>query len=314
MIIPTSVRMDVSTICQLRCALCRAAGDMKRKNIGYGFLTFDHFKDLLDENPQIRDVELSNWGEVLLNRELPKMLEYAYQMGVATRIEEGVNLNDAPLETLEALVAFKTRVIRCAIDGVTNETYRRYRIGGDLKRVIANIKAINEFKEKYGSSEPRLIFQFIASSDNLHELEGAVLLSRLLKMEIFFKPNYFPQSIPSHQLELIRKYSAYRDEEEFLQNEGRQYMRHQCYQIWRDPQINWDGRLLGCSRNIWGHYAENVFQDGFIECLNNKKMDYARRMLMGKAEPTTDIPCVNCSLYRSMVESGKWITEEELHP
>jgi MoaA/NifB/PqqE/SkfB family radical SAM enzyme len=286
---------------------------MKRKNIGYGFLRFDHFKDLLDENPQIRDVELSNWGEVLLNRELPKMLEYAYQMGVATRIEEGVNLNDAPLETLEALVAFKTKVIRCAIDGVTNESYRRYRIGGDLKRVIANIKAINEFKEKYGSSEPRLVFQFILSSDNLHELEGAVLLSRLLKMEIFFKPNYFTQSIPSHQFDLIRKYSAYRDEEEFLQNEGRHCMRHQCYQLWTDPQINWDGRLLGCSRNIWGHYAENVFQDGFIECLNNKKMDCARRMLMGKAEATTDIPCVNCSLYRVMVESGKWITEEELH-
>lgn len=313
MLIPTSVRIDVSTICQLRCALCRAVGDMKRKNIGYGFLKFDNFKGLLDENPQIRNVELSNWGEVLLNRELPKMLEYACHKGVATRIEEGANLNYAPLETLEALVTFKTEAIHCAIDGVTNKTYKRYRVGGDLKRVIANIKTINEFKEKYCSMEPRLIFQFVASGHNLHEIEGAVLLSRLLKMEIIFKANYFPQSLFPHQLDLIRKYSAYKDEEEFLENEGKHYMRHQCYHLWKEPQINWDGRLLGCSRNIWDNYAENVFQDGFIACVNNKKMSYARKMLMGKVEAVAEIPCFNCSVFRSMVDSGKWITEEELN-
>jgi hypothetical protein len=97
-----------------------------------------------------------------------------------------------------------------------------------------------------------------------------------------------------HELDLLTKYSAHKDEKEFLQNEGRHYMRHQCYHLWKEPQINWDGRLLGCARNIWGNYAENVFQDGLIACVNNEKIGYARKMLMGKVEATADIPCVNC--------------------
>jgi len=71
MLVPASVRIDVSTICQLDCGLCRAVGDMKKKNIGYGFLKFDHFKKILDENPQLRSVELANWGEVLFEQGTP---------------------------------------------------------------------------------------------------------------------------------------------------------------------------------------------------------------------------------------------------
>lgn len=308
----SSVRIDASSICQLDCVLCRAAGKMKRKNIGSGFLKFDNFKSLLDKNPKIKRVELANWGEALLNKDLPKILEYACLNGVATQLEEGANLNFAPLETLEALVAYKTKVIRCAIDGVTKETYRRIRVGGDLEQVIANIQIINSFKEKYHSEEPMLIFQFVISNQNLHEIEGAVLLSKMLKMKLVLKANLFPQAILPNQLDLIRKYSAYKDEHDYLNNEGRHYMRHQCYHLWQNPQINWDGRLLGCARNIWGHYAENVFRDGLEACFNNEKINYARRMLMGNGEVTKDIPCINCSVFRSMSESGMWITEDEL--
>ena len=88
-------------------------------------------------------------------------------------------------------------------------------------------------------------------------------------------------------------------------------MQHQCRQLWKSPQINWDGKLLGCARNIWAVYAENVFQGELIGHLNNEKICYARRMLMGKAPPKADVTCVHCSVHKSIQEAEDWITEEE---
>ena len=92
----------------------------------------------------------------------------------------------------------------------------------------------------------------------------------------------------------------------------RHYMRHLCYEMWLSPQINWDGKLLGCSRNFWGSYAEDVFQAGLLESINNEKMRYARAMLMGQRPLRPDMPCGRCGVFQSMGQFGTWITEEEL--
>ena len=141
-VLPSSIRIDACSLCQLRCTLCPRTSGETEAIIGNGRLKFDHFKCLIDRNPQIRKVELGNFGEVFLNPELPQILRYAFEQGVVTEIEEGVNLNDATEEALEALVKYQTARVRCAIDGVTQKTYQRYRAGGDLKKVIRNYRKL----------------------------------------------------------------------------------------------------------------------------------------------------------------------------
>jgi hypothetical protein len=70
--------------------------------------------------------------------------------------------------------------------------------------------------------------------------------------------------------------------------------------------------LLGCSRNFWGYYEENVFETGFQTSINNEKIQYVREILMGKQPLLSDIPCTHCGVHRSMVEKDNWITEQEL--
>jgi hypothetical protein len=36
-----------------------------------------------------RTVELSNWGDIFLNRELPQIMAYAFERGVALRADNG---------------------------------------------------------------------------------------------------------------------------------------------------------------------------------------------------------------------------------
>lgn len=311
MVNPSAIRIEASSICQLRCPLCPTTRGENTATVGRGFLKFDDFKRLIDRNPQIRRVELGNYGEVFLNRDLAKILEYASSKQVTTTIDEGSNLNFASDEALEALVKYQTDVVRCAVDGVTQASYGTYRVGGDLRKVLNNIRKINFLKEKFHSTRPRLILQFIVFGHNEHEIERAKILSKMLKMDIAFKLNYSSDSFAVHNHDRIRQLVGYGDRAEYLAGRGEHYQRRQCYELWNNPQVNWDGRLLGCSRNIWGIFADNVFESGLVASINNEKMEYARKMLMGQAPERKDMPCLSCSVYQSMHQTGNWITDDE---
>ncbi|MEK7700208.1 MAG: SPASM domain-containing protein [Planctomycetota bacterium] len=309
---PTALCIEACSVCQLRCPLCPTAKGERESLIGSGSLKFQDFQRLIDQNPQICRVELGHFGEVFLNNDLPRILECAHTRHVTTSIDQGANLNHASEEALEALVKYQTAVVRCAIDATTQAAYSQYRVGGDLKNVLRNIQRINRLKEQYHSSRPRLLFQFIVFGHNEHEMERAILLSRMLKMEICLKLNYFPDALPVYNHERVRQFVGYADRREYLEKEEKHYCRHECYGLWLSPQINWDGKLLGCIRNMWGVFGGNVFESDLMEAVNNEKMRYAREMLMGRLPAREDMPCMKCAVYQSMVQYNNWITEKEL--
>lgn len=310
---PTSVRLEACTLCQLQCPLCPGALEGKYRSIaGKGYLPAESFRTFVDNNPHIRRIELSSQGEVFLNPDLPKILGYAHARNIMTTINNGANLNHAADDALEALVKFKTAVVRCAVDGVTQETYAAYRVGGKLKNVLANIQKINAYKEKYRSSKPHLIFQFIVFGHNEHEMEQAMLLSKMLKMSFSFRLNRVPGFMPVKNRDRMRKLIGYADRGEYLEELERNYIKNACLMLWKFPQINWDGKLLGCPCNKWGFYAENVFEDNLAACLNNEKMRYTRQMLMGKKQPRDDTLCMKCAGYASLKRYDKWVTKTEV--
>ncbi len=158
MINPSAVRIEASSICQLECPICPTFTGENEPVIGRGTLKFEDFKSFIEKNPQIRFVELGNFGEAFLNKNLPKILQYAYEKDVRTNIDEGANLNYASEDALEALVKYQTTRVRCAVDGVTQETYQKYRSGGDLNQVLKNIQKINELKAIVSIGETRAHF------------------------------------------------------------------------------------------------------------------------------------------------------------
>ena len=106
---PTKVRLEASTLCQLRCPACVSGSGEVQQHLGSGFLGFSDFKTFVDRNPVIEKIELSNWGEIFLNKELLRIMEYAKQQGVALYANNGANLNDVPEEVLEGLVRHRVR-------------------------------------------------------------------------------------------------------------------------------------------------------------------------------------------------------------
>jgi hypothetical protein len=315
---PRSIRLDASTLCQLRCPSCPTGTGQTAKSLGEGYLSFADFRRIVDENPRISKIELSNWGEPLLNPDLPRIVKYAYRRGVAMHAGNGVNLNTASEDVLEALVKYKLRTMTVSIDGASQKTYPIYRVKGDFDTVIGNIRKINALKTRYRSRYPELRWQYIIFGHNETEIGIARRMAAELDMGFRIKlpwDDLYTESFsPVRDLELVRRESglgvATRDE--YRERYGQEYMLpHCCLAMWASPQINFDGRLLGCPVKFWADYG-NVLEDGLLETLNNEKIAYARQMLMGRAPERGDIPCLRCKAYQKMKATGRWLKEGEI--
>lgn len=306
------IGLEVSSICQLKCPACPTAIKATLPIIGKGFLSFKNFQYLLNENPWIKEIELSNYGEIFLNPELLEIIKLAYEKKVTLTANNGVNLNKVSQELLEGLVIYRFNSILCSLDGVTNETYRKYRIGGDYNTVIDNILYLNLLKKTYKSKYPLLTWQFIVFGHNENELLIAKQFASELNMAFFPKLSWDNKISPVKKLEIIRKEIGAASRQEYKEVYGTDYMERICYQLWEQPQINWDGKVLGCCRNFWSEFGGNVFKDGLINCLNNEKIKYARMMLLGKRDPRKDIPCSTCDIYLNMLREKNWVKKQRI--
>jgi len=304
-----AVALEASSFCQLRCPTCPTTLGTARPAIAGGFLKLGDFRRLLAANPRLRHVELSNYGEAFLNPELEGILEEGFRRRVALTLGNGTNLNSARPTALEAVVRYRLRNMTCSIDGASNDTYRQYRVRGNFGRVIANIREINRWKKKLNSPYPHLRWQFVIFGHNEHEIARARQMAAELGMEFVAKLNWDPAFSPVRNAEAVRRESGTgaASREEYAAAHGMPYKHMTCHQLWERPQLNWDGTLLGCSRNHWGNFGGNAFTDGLDKCLSNEKVVYARQMLLGRQPPRADIPCSSCENYLHMQATGRWL-------
>jgi MoaA/NifB/PqqE/SkfB family radical SAM enzyme len=317
---PLSVGLDASTACQLRCPSCPTAAGTIRQNLRSGVLRFADFRDFLQANPFVMHVELSNWGEMFVNPELLPILRHAHEQGVRLSAHNGVNFNHAREDVIEALVQYRFQGMTISIDGVEQDTYAAYRVRGHVERVLHNIRLLNGHKKRLGSDWPKLRWQFVAFGHNQHEIARARALAAELDMEFFLKLSwddfYAAPFSPVTDRKLIREESGLQvaDRNEYAERYGNHYVAATCRQLWVQPHINFDGRLLGCCINHWDDFG-NVFEQGLSECLACDKVARTKRVLLGHEKVSSDIPCSRCKVFDHRRKTGNWVQPAlELQP
>ena len=312
--VPHTIQIDASSHCQLACPVCPTAKGWTRPTLGAGHLKLAEFERLLDRNPQIRTVELSNYGEMFLNPQLPELLACAFERQVVVSGNNGVNLNFASNAALEAVVKYRVRGLTCSIDGATAETYARYRVNGNLDRVLEHVDRIRELRHDAGAAFPLLDWQFVVMGHNEHEIEQARAMAAARGMQFIPRLTWSAEYSPVVDRDLVRIQTGLgaAGREEFREKKGIEYTRDLCHQLWHAPVINWDGKMLGCCVNYWGDFGSNVFAEGLDAAMRHPKLEYARRMLLGEAEPREGIPCTTCDQYQAMARAKNWLREKEL--
>lgn len=304
----SEVSIDFSTICQLRCVECSTSKGITHNGIvGRGQLSYDDFVAFIDKNSEIKRMEMSNWGEIFLNRDINKIIKYAFDKGVTLYCGNGTNFNDVEEETLEALVKYSVEYLNISIDGATQETYEKYRVRGNLAKVLHNIERLNFYKEKYKSDFPKLSWQFVIFGHNEHELPLVKNLCKKYNMTFNPKLNYSSFS-PVANRDFVRKESGLgvADRQEYKEKHKHEY-KAPCYHCFASPQINWNGDILGCSVNKWKTLG-NIKAMSVEEWTKSEVFMTLADVLFNGKDCPDNLPCFYCPNYQN--KKGLPLTKE----
>lgn len=247
---PYYMVIDPTNVCNLKCPLCPTWQDTKSRPKGR--MRIGTFRKLLDETgPYLFAVNLCNWGEPLLNPDLPSMIRYAKHYNTVTGLS--TNLNYLPDETARELVESGTDIIIVSLDGATQESYERYRKDGNLQEVLRNIEKLNAYR---GNDQdfPLLIWQFLVNRYNEAEIGKARDMAAQLGMQFFPSPMRTSMGkellLPLHERVMEMKewlpgnpeYNRYAYE---ITPETRT-RQETCRWLWNSTVVNWDGSVSPC--------------------------------------------------------------------
>ena len=174
LVTPRLVRFEVSSLCNLKCLMCPQPDKMTRprKNMPY-----DLYRRVIDANPQIREVELFNWGEPLMNPRLVEFVRYAAKNKILTRFVTNATLLNGNKSS--ELVAAGLDEIYFSLDNIDDE-YERIR-KQSFARVIENITGFIEMARN-GPKHIRTGVNIVKSQYNKNGLDQAK--RRFMKMGI----------------------------------------------------------------------------------------------------------------------------------
>lgn len=170
---PYHFEIDIAGQCNLKCLTCPRGHTTPGPAIG--MMSLDDFKQVIDklltELPMLSDVQLYSWGEPLLNKALPEMVEYSKARGLATAVSSNLSLR----KDLEPLVKTQPSWFRVSVSGADPDTYAVIHRGGDYNLVRENMYKLAELKAKYSPN------MFIEVNYHLytHNLAGVKTIASL---------------------------------------------------------------------------------------------------------------------------------------
>ena len=276
---PYMAHISPSGLCDLNCINCPAKGKQTR---GRELMSFDTFRKFIDEaGDTLLYIILWSWGEPLLNPDFPRMVEYASKHNIMT--VSSTNLNRLDADRARQLVASGLDSLIIAVDGTTQESYEKYRRGGDIKQIIKNIKLLVAEKERVGAKKPLLNLRMVVSRENEHEVDAFRRLGRDLKVDMVSFKAFSTRQAGYENPEVDRcfaprneKYRWYQYRKNFQAD--RQVKKYWCRFPWTKPTLFADGTIITCEFDFRYEYPlGNIKEQTFDEIWFGEKAKKFRR-------------------------------------
>lgn len=242
---PISISFEPTTSCNLRCPECPSG--LRAFTRPTGMLRRDFFRETIDQlAPRLSYLVFYFQGEPFLNPDFLDMVGYAASKKIYTATSTNAHyLTDtAARRTVESGL---DRLI-ISIDGTDNETYRKYRVGGNLNKVLEGAANVVKWKKELKSRTPFIIFQFLVVRHNEHQIDEVKRLAREIGVDdVWLKTAqvYDYEKDPNALIPTQDKYSRYRRNREGKMEFKGNNARH-CWRLWHDPVITWDGTVVPC--------------------------------------------------------------------
>jgi len=292
---PIVLTVEAANACNLACPYCfTGVGEVSRERAHFPLPLYERIIDELGD--YLLQVELHNWGEPLLNKNIPELIRIASRRRISTLVSTNFSI---PFDAsrAEALVSAGLARLGVSIDGARQETYEQYRVKGNLDTVLNNIRLVNQAKEALGSATPRLTWEFHVFEHNRDDIEAAKSMAQELGMDIDISKGWVAG--PEWDRDGLFKFST------ALSGDG-------CQFLWERATINVDGGVAPC---CGAFYKEDDFgsvaEMSFKEVWNNENFQEARKLFKSRhgSEKGKRLICYDCPVTISWKEYRQHLAE-----
>lgn len=257
--LPLHVQVELTNYCNLRCPVCpTGSGVIERKPCAISPALFEKFME--EVGSYLLTMSLWSWGEPLLHPELREILRIAAGHSVVTFLStNGQNLDDEKM--VKALLDFPPTYLIVAIDGLTDESNSRYRIGAKLDRILAGVHRIREERSFRNQKLPILHMRYMVMKHNQHELSGVVDFAKDKGFDFLTFRELCPVDVPSADAlfqEFIPDDQQYRG----YDLQGNVRVRRNdfiCQHPFWFPSLFADGTVVACTEDYNADHALGVY-------------------------------------------------------
>lgn len=289
---PFAMSIEPTTACNLGCTECPSG--LKQFTRATGNLKIAELKKWLDELKQhLMYVNFYFQGEPLIHPNICEAIALADERKIFTAISSNAHFITAA--KAEELIQSGLKRIVISIDGVSQESYEKYRIHGTLEKVLTGTKNLVEAKKRLKSHYPIISWQMVVFSSNEADIPTAKKMAKEYGVdEMKFKTAQFYDYKNGHPLMPENlKYSRYRKEADGTYRINNTLPNH-CWRLWQSSVLTFDGNAVPCCFDKDASYPMGKLNGkSFKEIWTNKDYQGFRTKVL-KGRKHVDI-CANCS-------------------
>jgi len=288
---PISIAFEPTTTCNLKCPHCPSG--LRQFSRPTGNATNAIFEKLLSEvSPYLTYLIFYFQGEPYINKHFLDWVKLANQKNIYTATS--TNAHYLTEEVAEKTVLSGLSRLIISLDGANQETYKKYRIGGNIDKVWKGVENVVAFKKKHKSKTPFIMLQFIVFKHNEHEIEQIKAIGKKLGIDkVAIKTaqiyDYENQTdfIPENE-----KYSRYKKEKNKITLKNN--LENSCWKMWHSCVITWDGKVVTCCFDKDAtHHLGDLSTYSFNEIWQNETYSAFRNSLL-QSRKEIEI-CKNCT-------------------
>lgn len=288
---PFFVSIEPTTSCNLRCPQCPSG--LREFTRPTGMLQNQFFeKIILQLKPTLHSLTFYFQGEPYLNPDFLNMVSFANKQNIFTMTSTNAHyLNE---ENAKKTVESKLDKLIISVDGITQEVYEQYRIGGKLNKVLEGTKEILKQKKLLKSKTPHVVWQFVVFKPNQHQIEAVKKLGKELGVdEVKIKTAQVYDFENGHALiPDLEKYSRYKKNGNTFEIKNK--LLNQCWRMWQGCVITWDGKIVPCCFDKDATYQLGNLENESFETVWHSQAYNQFRSSVLKSRNEIDI-CTNCT-------------------
>ena len=289
---PFTISIEPTTSCNLRCPECPSG--LRQFTRDTGQISPEMYHHVIDQlYPDLFYLILYFQGEPYLHPLFFQMVEYARKKRIYTATSTNAQFLTGQFakKTVESGL---DRII-ISLDGLDQETYEKYRVGGSFEKVIEGVRNLVKWKKELRSATPFIILQFIVFRTNEHQVPAMRKLAKELgvdKLELkSAQVNNYEEGNPL--IPVTESLSRYRmkDDGHYVINNP---LYNHCLRMWRGCVITWDGLVVPCCFDKDAdHRLGDLKKQSFMEIWQGGAYDNFRKKIFS-ARSEIDI-CRNCT-------------------